>query len=213
MRRHLVLVAALAFALGVTAGGAMADEGAVTGGMLGKRHLSLTVGQLVPGDDIQRDKDDTILNLGANLNYPLHQNIDAFAAIAYTQMKGGLDAEDFTEIVTKSAMVGALYHFFPGKAFDPFAKASLGWIQTDELGADLRDDYTLRVGGGVEVPFAGQFAARPAVEYRQVDKADDVFGMLDVNGWFNEVLFVGLGAAYGLDQGDFIYSGSIGFSF
>lgn len=197
-------------------------------GMLGKRYLALNLGQLVPGDDVVNKTDNGVMLIGARGNLPLTNNLDLFAAFGYSKMQGVPELEELILTVkTRELYAGAAYHFFPEQALDPFVEATIGWVRAEisnpfssrqefakTFGEDgTNDDFAFKFATGVEVPFAGQFSARPSAAYRQVGSQEDFGAALDVNGWFNKVFFVGLNISYWLDKGDLTYSEAIGFAF
>lgn len=220
MKKILALTAALIMTLALSASDSSAQ------GLLGMRTLSVSYGNVFPGNDVERKVDDALTQIGLTLNYPVLKNLDAFASLGYSQIKGTLPG-DFLESTGEQKRVdaGVAYQFFPGQTFNPFVKGSLGYVSTDRVSSDnqaiprwpagtgTENDLGYSIGGGIEVPFASQFAASVGFNYQKAGDFDDFVGFVDMNGWFNKVLFAGLGFSYGMNEGDFAYYTSIGFSF
>ena len=220
MKKILALTAALFMTLALSASDSFAQ------GLIGKRTLAVSYGNTFPGDDVERKVDDALMQIGMTLNYPVIKNLDVFASLGYTQIKGTLPG-DFTESTGEQKRVdaGVAYQFFPEQAFNPFVKGSLGYVSTDKVssgnqsiprwpeGSGTKNELGYRIGGGIEVPFASQFAASVGFNYEKTGDFDDFVGFVEMNGWFNKVLFAGAGFSYGINEGDFAYNTSIGFGF
>jgi len=221
MKKILALTAALFMSLTLSAANSWAQ------GLLGNRYLSVSFGNLFPGNDQLREIDDSVAQIGLDFNFPVTKNIDIFAAAGYSKLKGSLPG-DFLESTSETARfdAGVAYQFFPGQAFNPFVRGRVGYVNVDAVnnsdgqgttglpvGGGNEGDVSYGVGGGIEVPFAGQFAASTGFDYKKAGDVDDFIGFVNMTGWFNKVLFAGLGFSYGLDQGDFSYNTSIGFGF
>ncbi|MHB8834123.1 MAG: outer membrane beta-barrel protein [Candidatus Methylomirabilia bacterium] len=221
MKKTLALTAALFMTLALCASDSFAQ------GLLGMRTLSVSYGNMFPGNDVLRRIDDASTQIGLKLNYPVLQNLDAFASLGYSQLKGNLPGENLeSNLDTKRIDAGVAYQFFPGQAFNPFVRGSVGYVS--KSGANNSDnqlipgfpegdkaegDVAYGIGGGIEVPFGGQFAASLGFDYAKAGDVDDFVGFVDMNGWFNKVLFAGLGFSYGINEGDFAYYTNIGFGF
>lgn len=221
MKKILALTAALFMTLALSA----SESGAQ--GLLGSRTLSVNYGYMFPGNDVVKKIDDAAMQIGLNLNYPVMTNLDVFASLGYSQIKGTLSGDLLeSELRTKRVDAGVAYQFFPGQTFNPFVRGSLGYVSKDGSsnsenqlipgfpeGDKTENDFAYGIGGGIEVPFAGQFAASLGFDYLKAGDIDDFVGFVDMNGWFNKVLFATLGFSYGVEEGDFSYSTSLGFSF
>lgn len=221
MKNILALTAALFMTLALFASDSSAQ------GLLGTRNLSVSYGNMFPGDDVLKRIDDAAMEIGLTLNYPVIKNLDVFASLGYSQLKGNLPGENMeSNLDTKRIDAGVAYQFFPGQAFNPFVRGSVGYVSKSgannsenqlipgfPAGDKAEEDFAYGIGGGIEVPFAGQFAASMGFDYKKAGDVDDFVGFVDMNGWFNKILFAGLGFSYGLEAGDFAYSTSIGFSF
>lgn len=224
MKKILALTAALFMTLALSASDSFAQ------GLLGTRNLSVSYGNMFPGDAALKGIDDSVMGIGLTLNYPVIKNLDVFASLGYSQIKGQLPGETLkSNLDTKRIDAGVAYQFFPGQSFNPFVRGSVGYASKSGAsnsanqvipgfpkGDKAEGGVAYGIGGGIEVPFAGQFAASMGFDYayaKSGDDVDDFVGFVGVNGWFNKVLFAGLGFSYGLDQGDFAYATSIGFGF
>ena len=221
MKKILALTAALFMSLALAASDSFAQ------GLLGTRHLSVAYGNMFPGDDVVKGIDDSVMEIGTTLNFPVIKNLDVFVSLGYSQIKGALPGETMeSNLDTKRIDAGVAYQFFPGQSFNPFVRGSVGYVSKSgasnsanqtipgfPTGDKAEGDVAYGIGGGIEVPFAGQFAANMGFDYASAGDVDDFVGFVGVNGWFNKVIFAGLGFSYGLEAGDFAYSTSIGFGF
>jgi len=222
MKKILVGTATLLLTIGLLAPAGSAE------GLFGKRYLSVGYGNLMPGDDRDKAFDDAVSTLRATVNFPVMEKLDAFASLGYAERKWYLDptAGRFSySAKTKRIDAGVAYQFFPEQAFNPFVRATIGYVSTDSdydgesvlaeelFPKDTQNDFAYSVGGGVEVPFAERFSAAPGLRYEKTGDEDDFLGGFEVTGWFNETIFAGLGFEYGFDKGDFSYLGTVGFSF
>ena len=223
MKKILVLTAALFLTLGLLASDSSAQ------GLLGKRTLSVSFGNLLPGNDTVSSIDDAVVQLDVTCNFPILKHLDAFASAGYSQLKGRFGTDEVLASTSEQKRIdgGVAYQFFPGQEFNPYVKASVGYVSLDAannatgkaippwlpIGGGTENDLAYSFGGGIEVPFAGQFAATPSFTYSAIGDADDFIGGVKVNGWFNQVIFAGAGVSYGFNEGDFTYAGTIGFGF
>ena len=231
MKKLLVISAALFLSLGLLAAEASAQ------GLLGKRYMALTFGHLLPSDSDLSKTDDTIVQLEAKVNFPLIKNLDVFAGLGFSQLKGNF-VGDFRDVTVEKRRIdaGAAYQFFPGEQFNPFLQGTVGYVsrKTDNPSGDediadggaglgiedqiakksgTDDDLAFGFTGGVEIPFGQQFAVTPTFSYRQVGDVDDFVGGVGATGWFNQIIFAGMSVAYGFDAKDFSYAGTFGFGF
>lgn len=200
-------------------------------GMLGKGYIDIGLGQFLAGDDAVRNTDDGVMILGIEANYPVLKNLDVTISGSYNKLEGApVDEQDVITIKTREVWAGATVHFQPDTALDPFVKVSVGYVGEDRanpyqdegkfrsyidtFGKDGKDNFFgFGITAGVDVPFAGQFAARPAVAYRLVDDVDDFGAQVDFNGWFNKNFFAVLSIAYWAEDGDLTYMESLGYAF
>lgn len=231
MKKLLVMSAALFLTLGLLASQVSAQ------GLLGKRYMDLTFGHLLPSDTDLSKTDDTIVQIEAKLNYPVVKNLDVFAGLGFSQLKGNF-VGDFRDVVVEKRRIeaGAAYQFFPGQQFNPFVQGTVGFVsrKTDNPAGDedvddggvgigveneiakksgTDEDFAFSFSGGIEFPFGGQFSASPTFTYRQVGDVDDFVGGIGATGWFNQIIFAGVNVAYAFDAKDFSYSGTFGFGF
>lgn len=231
MKKLLVMSAALFLTLGLPATQVSAQ------GVLGKRTMELSFGHLLPSDSDLSKTDDTIVQLEAKINYPVIRNLDVFAEIGFSQLKGNF-VGDFRDVTVEKRRIeaGVAYQFFPGEQVNPFVQGSAGYVsrKTDNPAGDediadggtgigveneiakkseTEGDFAFSFTGGVEFPFGGQFSASPTFTYRQVGDADDFIGGVGATGWFNQIIFAGVNVAYAFDAKDFSYAGTLGFGF
>lgn len=221
MKKILIVSAALILSFGL-----LVSDGSAQG-MAGKRYLAVSFGDMLPGNDDLNRVDDAVVQIRIVGNFPILQNLDLFALLGYGQAKGNIGT-DFMESssTTQRAEGGIVYQFFPGQAFNPFLRGTLGYVHLKSNNSDTQlglpgfppgggttDDFAYSIGGGIEAPFAEQFSASPSLTYRMVGDVDDFIAAININGWFNKVIFSGLEFAYGLNDGDFTYLGTVGFGF
>lgn len=221
VKKTFLAAAALLFVIGSFGTDASAQ------GLLGKGYMGVSLGQFISGEDVIKNADDGVMVFGIEGNYPVLKNLDVFASGSYSKLDGAAEGETLRVTVkTREVWAGATFHFLPETALDPFVKAAVGYVGYNRSNPYFNNDYTKTFGkdgtenkfgfsiaAGVDVPFAGQFSARPAVAYKLIDDMDDFGTTIDFTGFFNKNFFAGMNVGYWVDKGDLTYGTMLGFAY
>jgi len=176
-------------------------------GILGKRLIGASIGQVEPGDDYLNDVDDSVVSYGVNLRLPVNANLDVIAGMSQSQLEGD---DPFTgesiEADGTSLQIGVQYQFSPGEKINPNIAVGFGRVDVDvEVdGVSADDDDT---GGflqaGVEFGLQDNVSLNVGAVYTtEIFDEDDFSGAAALNIWATEQVLLSVGASYSFDSED-----------
>lgn len=188
-------------------------------GLLGKRYITIQIGQTTPGDDEIEQIDDSIFQLGGGVNLPVNPNLDANISLSYEKIDGDYQGVD-VESTAKGILGGINYHFTPKEKTNPFIGVRVGFVSIDSeasaAGYSATEDETylaLSLLTGIEIDLSNQVAIRPNLQYERVDDEDDFVADISLSVWLNNAVFGGIGTTYAFDDGDVSFYAGIGIGF
>lgn len=192
-------------------------------GLLGKRYTSFSIGIQKPGDDYVKQVDDSILQLGGQINLPVNSNVDANFTLSYEQLDGDDDQGLDFEGTSKSVVGGVVYHFTPDQKINPFVGVGVGFVSVDieatAVGFHSTSDETdlgFSLVTGIEIDLNSRIAIRPTLGYYRIENEyndDDFTTGVSFNVWFNNSVFGGIRTTYALDEGDVTILAGLGLGF
>ena len=109
---------------------ALTVQSGIGQGLLGKRYVGFEIGQMIPGDDLLNDVDDSVLELGGGINIPVNPNLDTIVSLSYAKLEGDIDGID-VEATAKGVLGGINYHFTPDQKANPFVGVRVGFVSTE----------------------------------------------------------------------------------
>ena len=162
-------------------------------GILGKRYIGVSVGQITPGNDDLKDIDDSIITYGADLRLPIDANLDFVAVIGQSKLDGDVTiyhpwygAYDVDVEGTGASLGGLLqYQYVPGEV-NPFVAVGVLWEKAEievEGESEDDDDTGFVVGAGVEFNVE-KISINTGVNYQsEMLDEDDVIADVEFNAW------------------------------
>lgn len=187
-------------------------------GILGKRYIGASVGQVTPGNDEVKDIDDSIISYGVGLRLPINANLDFVGSIGQSKLDGSVSEYDpylgFYEIDVEGTgtSLGALlqYQFMPGDQVNPFVGVGVLWSKA-EIEASVAgyseseddDDTGFTVGAGIEFNIDEKISINTGINYQsEMFDEDDIIAGVGFNAWVTPQLLLSVVGQYAFDSED-----------
>jgi opacity protein-like surface antigen len=187
-------------------------------GILGKRYIGASVGQVTPGNDEVKDIDDSIISYGVGLRLPINANLDFVGSIGQSKLDGDTTMYDpmlgfyDVDIEGTGTSLGALlqYQFKPGEQVNPFVDVGVLWgkseIEASVAGyteSEDDDDTGVTVGAGVEFNIDEKISINTGISYQsEMFDEDDVIAGVGFNAWVTPQLLLSVVGQYAFDSED-----------
>jgi opacity protein-like surface antigen len=182
-------------------------------GLLGERYASALVGFTRPGNDWLDNVDDSILHLGAGLNWPVRDDLDVVVSLSHQRLDGTayslMGGSDRLEATTTGVFAGVNLQLRPGESVNPFLIGRMGLVRSEgeregPAGTDSWDDTdgALAAGAGVQFDAAKDVAVAPSFVYHRTGGADDISLGTEVSLCLAERIFGLGGLSVGFHEGD-----------
>ena len=184
-------------------------------GLLNKKYFGLELGYTRPGDSIQRQYDNSIINYGVGINYPILKNLDGLINITSSLSQGYISSQKIKSS-TNAAIGSLIYSFAPNAEINPFTTVSIGIASVSNENKDtqykLSDNklyYSLQFGSELNInPIV---SLRPKMAYNKLqDNSSKITSHFDMIVFFNKKLFKILGLGYNMDNKDLFINISMG---
>ena len=178
------------------------------GGLLGTTHFGASAGIVEPGDDVAADLYDDIYLGNAFVNLNIGEGMDLRIQSSYLWAEGeeaGFSIESSriragVDLITFFPMRTNLSIFASGGLFGQYVEAEVEFagVTSD----DDETDFGFSGDLGVELLPSDRTLVRAALVYTSVDGDDGTAFTADAGLWLGKSLLLGVGAAYGFDEGD-----------
>ena len=188
-------------------------------GILGKRYIGISIGQVTPGDEDLKEIDDSIFGYGVGIRLPIDANLDFLASIGQSKLEGnGTEWDPYYGIwydwnveATGTSLYSALqYQLQPGQQVNPFIVGGIlrvkseGEVKVNGYSESEDDDDTgFEVGGGIEFNIDDKTSFNIGVNYQsEIFDEDDTSMGIGFNIWASPQTLLSIVGGYNFDSED-----------